>query len=656
MKKLILFALILSSLPGFTQVQTYNRSKGLILTVGDSTLVDNATGTTANGIYAGANGLRFESNGTIYSLSKFLNPYTFSGLLVNTGGTISLNTITIAAGGTGATDASTARSNLGVTIGTNVQAYDATLQSISSTGTVADRTLYTTGIDAWAETPLTSFSRSLLDDTNQAGWRTTLGLTPGTDVQAFDTELSAIAGTSSAANKGIYYTGSGTATTYDLTAFGRALSGVGSYTAGHLLFGAGTSAPGAESALFWDSSNDRLGISTTSPSLRVHAVSTTGSDIFYADANGQSFAGYRLRAGASGQEWAFRGGNTSMSLTDVTAGVDRVTINSTGLGVGITPTQRLHVSGNGIITGSLTAASLIGPLTGNATTATTLQTPRAIYGNNFDGSAALTQIIASTYGGTGNGFTKFSGAATSEKTYTLPNANATILTDNAAVTVAQGGTGRATSTTAYGLIAAGTTATGAHQTLAAGATTEILVGGGASALPVWATATGTGAPVRANTPTLTNPVISGGSITGLSSPSNSSDAATKGYVDGLIVTTASGTYTPTLTNGTNVAASFSNVCTYTRVGDNVTVSGVISVDPTSGATNYTELGISLPPIASSNFTNGTQAAGVAVGLVGSSTQAAKITSDSTNDRVTFEFFATNVSTAGFSFTFTYQVL
>jgi hypothetical protein len=139
--------------------------------------------------------------------------------------------------------------------------------------------------------------------------------------------------------------------------------------------------------------------------------------------------------------------------------------------------------------------------------AATLTTPRAIYGNNFDGSAALTQVIASTYGGTGNGFTKFTGPATTEKTFTLPNATATILTDNAAVTVAQGGTGRTTSTTAYGLIAAGTTATGAHQTLAAGATTEILVGGGAAALPVWTTATGSGAPVRATSPTLVTPAL-----------------------------------------------------------------------------------------------------------------------------------------------------
>jgi hypothetical protein len=78
-------------------------------------------------------------------------------------------------------------------------------------------------------------------------------------------------------------------------------------------------------------------------------------------------------------------------------------------------------------------------ITGNAGTATTLQTARSIYGNNFDGSAALSQIIASTFGGTGNGFTKFTGAASTEKTYTLPNANATILTNlDLATTTTQG--------------------------------------------------------------------------------------------------------------------------------------------------------------------------------------------------------------------------
>ena len=61
-----------------------------------------------------------------------------------------------------------------------------------------------------------------------------------------------------------------------------------------------------------------------------------------------------------------------------------------------------------------------------AAKATILATPRAIYGNNFDGSAALTGIIDSTYGGTGNGFAKFTGPTTSEKTFTLPDATASL--------------------------------------------------------------------------------------------------------------------------------------------------------------------------------------------------------------------------------------
>ncbi|MBI4464209.1 MAG: hypothetical protein HY647_05845, partial [Acidobacteria bacterium] len=65
---------------------------------------------------------------------------------------------------------------------------------------------------------------------------------------------------------------------------------------------------------------------------------------------------------------------------------------------------------------------------------------------HLDQSPAVTGVLGSANGGTGNGFTKFSGPASTEKTFTLPNASATILTTNTAVTVAQGGTGAATLT------------------------------------------------------------------------------------------------------------------------------------------------------------------------------------------------------------------
>lgn len=64
----------------------------------------------------------------------------------------------------------------------------------------------------------------------------------------------------------------------------------------------------------------------------------------------------------------------------------------------------------------------------------------------IDLTNGVTGILTSVNGGTGNGFTKFSGPASSEKTFTLPNASASILTDDTDVTVAQGGTGVSTLT------------------------------------------------------------------------------------------------------------------------------------------------------------------------------------------------------------------
>lgn len=113
---------------------------------------------------------------------------------------------------------------------------------------------------------------------------------------------------------------------------------------------------------------------------------------------------------------------------------------------------------------------------------------------------------------------------------------------------------------------------------------------------------------------------------------------------------ASGTYTPTLTNSTNVAASTAYLCMYTRLGNIVTVSGKVSIDPT--ATGATILGISLP--IASNLANDFECAGVGANSAGD--WPARISGDTTNDRANLVFVAVGTANQPWWFTFSYQVL
>lgn len=124
-------------------------------------------------------------------------------------------------------------------------------------------------------------------------------------------------------------------------------------------------------------------------------------------------------------------------------------------------------------------------------------------------------------------------------------------------------------------------------------------------------------------------------------------------INGTTIAGVSGTYTPTFTNVANVA-SFGTVsdATYSRNGNTVTVSGRVSIDPTSASVN-TQFRMSLPIASNFNlFTDvgGTFAAKDSVSISGA------IVADTANDEANFQYINTAETGAkDFSYCFQYNI-
>jgi len=162
------------------------------------------TGGTAYELRAPANvrsdiGADNASNLTSGTVSDSRLPTTIDGktltnVTITSGSITGITDLAIADGGTGASSASAARNNLGLAIGTDVQAYDPQLADIAGLTPTDNNFIVGNGTNFVTESGATA--------------RASLGLTIGSDVQAYDPQLADIAGLTPSDNN--FIVGNGT--------------------------------------------------------------------------------------------------------------------------------------------------------------------------------------------------------------------------------------------------------------------------------------------------------------------------------------------------------------------------------------------------------------------------------------------------------------
>lgn len=179
----------------------------------------------------------------------------------------------------GSSDSATARAALGLTIGSTVQAYDADLTAIAGLTSAADTAVYYTGAGTAALMTVTTAARALLDDANAAAMRVTLGLIIGTNVQAYNQSLANIAQTTPASDTIAYNSSSSTGTITACTNVGRSVLGAANAASARSAIGALEAVNATSALVSLSPSADTVAYYTGSAAAALMTVTTAARTV-----------------------------------------------------------------------------------------------------------------------------------------------------------------------------------------------------------------------------------------------------------------------------------------------------------------------------------------------------------------------------------------
>jgi hypothetical protein len=575
-----------------TGAQTFAGAKTFNNAITAPNFIGNASSATKLAATKNINGVAFDGSTdiTIATNSNTLTGTTLSSNVINssltsvgtiTSGVWSGTAIAIAKGGTSATNASEARTNLGLgTLATKSTIVDA---DVDANAAIQDSKLATIATSGKVSNSATSASTA--STSNSIVLRDVFGSFAAGNISAAELNTSGninvngikIGTPGGSSNIGIsdaafiYASSVGNGNTV-LGNFAFTSSSGNSNTAiGHNSIRQGSGGSGNNNTAVGSASLSNGQAANNNTAI---GAETMGSSIGTDNTALGYFSG---RAITTGTKNTFLGSNSDASLNNLE--------NATAIGYGavVNANNRIQL-GNSSVTsvvtsGTISATGFIGPLTGNANTATKLAATKNINGVPFDGSADIT---IATNSNTLTGTTLASNIVNSSL-----SSVATITSgvwNGSTIGIAYGGTGTTTSTGSGSLVLSNsptlvTPVLGTPSSVTLTNGTGLPISTGVSGLGAGVAAflatpssvnligaitdeTGSGALVFANTPTLITPNIGAANGASLSLTGNLSAAA--------------GTFSSTLSAGASTLAS-------------LTVNGTASVGGTLGVTGATTL-------------------------------------------------------------------